>query len=288
MSKGRASDQGVVLVNVLVILALMASVVFAMVTLSDISITRSQRFSEAGQALALIAAGEASAVVALRRDLAESPDSDHLAEPWAQIQQEEVRIDAGTFALTITDAQARLNLNSLPGSGVLGVQILRRALTALELPPDVGVRIGVRLAQGQPLERLTDLEAEAGLTSVEVARLSELVTVLPGRTDINVNTAPEALIATLADNPVQARNLIGIRNRKGFLTREDITAARMILPPGASFSSRFFHVMTEVTIGSTTQLRQSLLQRYARRDGTMEVVVVGIETIDGASSDLLR
>lgn len=288
MSKARRPDQGVVLINVLVILALMATVVFAMVSLSEISITRSQRFSEAGQALALVAAGEASAIVALRRDLAEAPDSDHLAEPWAQIQQEEVRIEAGTFALTITDAQAALNLNSLPGSGALGVQLLQRVLTTLDLPAEIGLRIMARLAQPEPLDRLSDLEDGAGLTSDEVARLAELVTVLPGRTDININTAPEALLAALADNPVQARNLIGVRNRQGFLTRGNVTAMRLILPPGAGFRSSHFHVTTTVSIGGTTQSRQSLLQRRTGRGGAPEVVVVDREAVTTNSKESLE
>jgi hypothetical protein len=47
----------VILINVLVILALCATITFAMIRLSDTAITRSQRFSAAGQGLALIAAG---------------------------------------------------------------------------------------------------------------------------------------------------------------------------------------------------------------------------------------
>lgn len=275
MRQPRRKEEGVVLINVLVILALMASVVFAMISLSDLSVTRSQRYSEASQALELIAAGETSAIVVLRRDLAESPASDHLLEDWAQIQQDEVAIAGGRFSLTITDAQAKLNLNALQGAGAGGLQLLSGVITALDLSPDLSFRIAARLAQTAPLSSLRDLETDIGLTPAERARLSELATVLPRRTDININTAPEALLNVIANNPVQARNLIGIRNRQGFLTREDVIAAGMVLPPGIGFSSRFFIVTTDVVIGATAQSQQSLLQRRAGRDSQPEVVVIG-------------
>ena len=156
----RKPDHGVVLINVLVILALTASVVYAMVSLSDIGISRSQRFSAAGQALALIAAGEASAIVALRRDMADAPTTDHGAEPWALVGQDVVDITGGSFALQIQDAQRHFNLNSLPGSGALGAQMLQRIVLALDLPADVGPRIAARLAQPEPLVRLVDLVVE--------------------------------------------------------------------------------------------------------------------------------
>lgn len=270
----RTSDAGVVLINVLVILALTASVVYAMVTLSELSITRSQRFSAAAQAQVLIAAGEASAITALRRDMRDAGQSDHLAEPWALAGQTPVPIEGGRFALRIEDAQAQFNLNSLPGSGVLGLQLLERLIGALELPPDVTARVAARLAQPAPLERLSDLVAEAGLTPEEVGLLSDLVTVLPGSTPININTAPEALLTALADNPVQARLLIGMRTRNGFLTPADVTAAQVILPPGAAYASRFYWVTVTVEVDQTTQSLRSLLQRRAGPGGNPTVVVI--------------
>ena len=278
MSMPRPPEAGVILINVLVILALMASVVFAMVSLSDISITRSQLYSEAGQGLELIAAGESSAISALRQDLEESPENDHLLESWAQIQQDEVAIEAGRFTLSIADAQAKLNLNSLSGTGASGMQMLREVLAILDLPHDVALRIAARLAQKTPLARLEELETAAGLTAAEIVRLSDLVTVLPGRTDININTAADELLAVLANNPVQARNLTGIRNRQGFLSRQDIVAAGMILPPGVGFSSRFFTVSVDVVIGGTHQSQVSLLQRHIDRNGRAVVSVVGRQT----------
>jgi general secretion pathway protein K len=274
MMARRDKDSGVVLINVLVILALTASVVFAMVSLSDLAIQRSQRYSAAGQALALIAAGEASAIVALRRDMTEAPLSDNPTEAWAQSGQQEVEIAGGSFALRIEDAQSRFNLNSLPQSGALGLQILQRIVKSLDLPPDVALRIAARLAQPAPLIRLQDLIAEAGLTPNEVTRLSQLATVLPGRTDINLNTAPAALLGVLADNAVQANRLEGLRKRKGFLTADDLATANVILPLGTGFVSRYFQVTVDVTLGDSAQHMQTLLQRRNGPGGEGQVVAV--------------
>ena len=269
----RTAENGVVLINVLVILALTASVVYAMISLSDLAILRSQRFSAAGQALALISGGEASAIVALRRDMTVAPTTDNMTEAWALVGQQQVQIAGGSFALQIEDAQSRFNLNNLPLSGALGAQILQRIVKRLDLPADVAPRIAARLVQPQSLVRMTDLIAEAGLTPGEVARLSQLATVLPGRTDININTASEALLGVITDNPVQAGRLQGIRKRQGFLTAADLTAAGVILAPGVGFVSRYFDVTTSVTIADTSQRMQTLLQRSTARGGPQVVAI---------------
>lgn len=275
MMAGRDPERGVVLINVLVILALMGSVVFAMLSLSEVSIARSQRFSEAAQAAALIAGGEASAIVALRRDMEDAPDADHLKEAWSSIGQDEVEIEGGRFALSIADAQAKFNLNSLPASGALGAQILQRIVAALDLPPGVGLRIAARMAQPAPLDRLADLIGDTGLGAAEVGRLAALVDVLPGSTDINVNTAPPDLINVLIDDPVQTRRLVSIRDRKGSLAPEDIAASGVVLPLGTAYVSAFFDVTVTVTVGAIRLVQTSRLQRRTDADERPEVVVIG-------------
>lgn len=278
MTAPRDGQDGVVLINVLVTLALASSVLYAMIGLSDLSITRSQRFGDAGQAQALIAAGEASLISALTRDMREAPDSDNLTEPWALIAQEPVTIAQGSFALAIEDAQSRINLNSNAMRGALGAQVLTRVATALDLPADVAARVAARLAQRQPLDRLGDLTAEAGLTPQEVARLSEFLTVLPNSTDVNLNTAPPQVIGVLTDNPVQAATLIATRDRNGLLTPQDVVNARLILPPGAGFTSAWFGVTVSVQVGQTVQQSTALIQRATGPGDRPRVAVVARET----------
>ena len=200
MTIPRDPQGGVILINVLVILALSSTVVFAMLRLSDTAITRSQRFSDAGQAAALITGGEVTAIAALRRDMQDAPQADHLAEAWAQIAQDDIAIEGGTFSLAISDAQGRFNLNNLAGGNPADLQILQAILAELDLPDATGLRILARMADPAPLTALSDL-LDAGISADEVARLSPLVTVLPQPTPININTMPDAMFAVLAGKP---------------------------------------------------------------------------------------
>ncbi|WP_072297813.1 general secretion pathway protein GspK [Paracoccus sp. SM22M-07] len=274
----RGPQDGVVLINVLVMLALASSVLYATISLSDLSIARSQRFSEAGQAQALIAAGEASLIAALTRDMAEAPQTDNLSEPWAQIAQEPIAIAQGSFALAIQDAQSRINLNSNAIRGALGAQVLDRVGRALTLPPDVAARIIARLAQQQPLDRLEDLIIQAGLTAQEVDQLSEFLTVLPSSTDVNLNTASPGVIGALAETPDQATSLVAIRDRNGLLTAEDVADAQQVLLPGTGFTSSWFRVTATVQVGRTVQQSIALIQRAAEPDERPAVAVVARET----------
>ena len=274
----RGPQDGVVLINVLVMLALASSVLYAMISLSDLSIARSQRFSEAGQAQALIAAGEASLIAALTRDMADAPQTDNLSEPWARIAQEPIAISQGSFALTIQDAQSRINLNSNAIRGALGAQVLDRVGQALTLPPDVAARIVARLAQQQPLDRLEDLIIQAGLTAQEVAQLSEFLTVLPSSTDVNLNTASPGVIGAMAETPDQATSLVAIRERNGLLTAEDVADAQQVLLPGTGFTSSWFRVTVTVQVGRTVQQSIALIQRAAEPDERPAIAVVARET----------
>jgi general secretion pathway protein K len=270
----RPADAGVVLINVLVLLGLAATVVYMMLSLGDLSIARSQRFGEAGQALALIRAGEQSAIVALRRDMIEAPGIDHAGEAWGSIAQDRVAIEGGSFELRIADAQGRFNLNVLTGEDLQASQTLEAIVADLELPRGIAARIAASIARDGPLRELGDLTTRAGIAPADVELLATLVTALPGRTDVNVNAAPPELLAILLQNSVQARVLAATRARVGFLTPENVEAAGAILPPGVGFVSSFFEVSTAVQIGGTRQAIHSLVQRRRGEEGVEEVAVV--------------
>jgi general secretion pathway protein K len=258
---------------VLVMLGLAASVVYMMLSLADLSIARSQRFGEAGPALALIRAGEQSAIAALRRDMVEAPDVDHRGEAWATAVQRGVGIAGGTFELEIADAQGLFNLNALVGGGLQAAQTLRAIAAALDLAPETAARVAATINVDGPLRELGDLTRRAGIPRQELDAMRRLVTVLPGNGDVNVNAAPPELLAILLQNPVQARVLAATRERAGFLTPQDVEAAGVLLPPGVGFASSLFHVRTSVRIGETLQSMVSLLQRRDGPDGA-EVAVV--------------
>ena len=123
----RQTDSGVTLLFVLVILALTSAVVVTMVTVSESSVDRSRMNAEATAARALLDAGEVTAEIALRRDLASSPGIDHGHEDWAKVNQSDIAIADGRFGLTLADAQGLFNLTALATEGVLAQNQIGRA-----------------------------------------------------------------------------------------------------------------------------------------------------------------
>lgn len=266
-----SNREGMILLNVLFIVAVAAIVVMLMVTSQDVAIDRTGRFREAAQAAAYARAGEASAIVALRRDATEAPATDHLREAWSAVEDRDVPIRGGRFSLKVDDDQARFNLNSIGAGNLVAEARLARVLDALGLPKDLLDPIVTFVRVSGSVASMDELLI-VGLGPADIATLSQLVTVLPRDTPININTADERLLAVLFDSPVTARLLASTRQRRGYLTPADLSGLNAFLPPGAGFTSNFFTVETEVQVGDTRQRIVSLLIRRAGPSGA-EVVV---------------
>ena len=80
----RKSDEGVVLINVLVVLAIAGGLMMLLITSQEAALDRVSRASDAATAEQIAMGAEASVVDALRRDLDTGPDTDHFSEPWAR------------------------------------------------------------------------------------------------------------------------------------------------------------------------------------------------------------
>lgn len=268
----RKGEAGVILINVLAIIAIASAVAVTMLTMSQAAISRSQRFSEAAQALATCLGAETSAIVALRRDFAEGPDVDHARETWALLAETGAPIAGGTFDLFIEDAQSRFNVNELRGGGVVALENFRAIVVSLELPPDFADRAFALVRFTGPVADLREL-ARAGIADEALDQLSRLVTALPGRTDVNLNTASQDLLAVLLRNPVAAAFLVSRRDRLGYLTPDDLDAADIVMAPGLGFASSYFRVEVDVRMGEARQAVTSLLHRRASA-GLAEVVTL--------------
>ena len=280
----RKHDGGVTLLFVLVILALTSAVVVTMVTLSESAVDRSRFYDEATSAQALLSAGEATAVIALRSDLATSPEVDHDREVWAKVNQADVAIAGGRFGLALGDAQGLFNLTNLGTEGVLAQNRLRDILGALDLDTDLALRIIATFSATLPPTRLAQLRDAAGVSDAELAALATMVTILPRNTTVNVNAAPVALLAVLLNNPVQAKLLDTRRAKLGFLTPADVSALGVILPAGLGFQSTFFRLRVTVQVGTTLQAQDSLIERGGDADGAADAFVVARESTMAAGS----
>lgn len=139
----REPEDGVILVNVLVILALTAGIVALMFGERDSARERVVGMADAARAEALALGAEASVIAELRRDLEIAPETDHFGEPWAQIAQEEARLATGRFSVTIRDAQRKYDINRLAGGGLGPVTTLARLLEEVDQPTDLAAQIAL-------------------------------------------------------------------------------------------------------------------------------------------------
>ncbi|MEO6151578.1 MAG: Type II secretory pathway component PulK-like protein [Croceibacterium sp.] len=268
----RESERGMILINVLVIVMLATSVLALMLAGDDADVERSTSLRSASQAMAYARGGELTAVAALRRDLAAGGPSDALDDGWAKIGDNAAPIAGGRFTLAVIDAQAKFNLNSLTGGGILAGASLEQIVHAAGLPADIAKQIGQGIQLTGPIGDLADLE-KVGFTPAQVAQLARFCTVLPTPTVVNLNTADEALIAILTGNPTAARTLVQARMRAGHLTPADLSAVSILLPPGTGLRSDYFWVRARVTNGRTRQQLTSLLYRRMGEKGP-EVLAV--------------
>ena len=268
-----AREQGMILINVLLIIALAASVVVLMVSSRDAGIDRTLMMREAARAQAVALGGEASAVAALRRDMTEAPESDHMREAWTSVIQPDAAIDGGRFSLAVVDAQAKFNINMLVSGDPGARALLARILTSFRYPPEYGPLLLDALRASGRIASLQQL-ALGGIDAETIARLGVIADALPIDTTINLNTAGQPLLALLLDDATKAQMLIRQRDAVGYLTARDFAMAGASVPPGTGFTSNLFYVITRVHIGATTQVLTSLVHRRTDPEGHPHAEVI--------------
>jgi len=230
---------------------------------------------------------------------------DHLGEPWA-VPLQEARLssflaadrnnattESGPEVLEaflsgqIIDLQSLLNVNNLlEANGKLsnsGLESFKRLFEVLELP---GAELD-RMAQSLRLASVASADSGSsamaplrpqrveqlawlGLSAQTLAALQPYITVLPGRTAVNLNTASAEVIYasghqfTMAD----AQMLVAARERTPFRTNSD---AYKLLPGGApppaqgtsevGVASRFFEVRARLRLNELMVEERSVVER---------------------------
>jgi len=276
----RSDEQGMILLNVLMFVAIASGLVLLMINREELALDRGIRTAEAARALAAARGGELSAVIALRRDGEEAPDADFAAEPWGKVGQTEVPIDGGSFALAIADAEGRYNINNVR-SGEAGQVILFQTIAR-----EIGLadeQITAAIEYVRLMGPVTDLRPlrMIGVDPKLQAQLERMVTALPTETTINLNAVDPELLAILVHDRVVAERLAAARKRKGFLDASDLAAENATMPWGTSFNSSSFWIHSRARIGTTTQELATLVQR--RRDPNRGLLTEPVERWRGAA-----
>jgi general secretion pathway protein K len=245
------------------------------------------------QGLMYVQGAEAWAADILRQDLVDSPDSDDLSEAWA-IELPPLPVDGGTITGRLEDLQGRFNLNNLIDEhgreDKLSRQQFERLLNVLDidpalaggvidwLDPDTDMRFPnggedvTYLAMDPPyrtanamLTSPSELMAITGFDKETYARIAPYVTVLPRGTRLNVNTASDALLASLSDDIdlSKADSLIQERGGAQFVdigaTFEDLVEPEVLRRIDGV--SEHFLLTATVTLGTNQMTMRSVLQR---------------------------
>jgi general secretion pathway protein K len=233
----------------------------------------------------------------LRED-ARSGGADHLAEPWA-VPLQEARLatflsmdvsnaDADRDAFLsgqVSDLQARLNVMNLIDQdkiSVPGKLAFDRLFEQLGLPPEqvnvladqlLAAKKGARSdGTGNPQAPLMPQRIEQlvwlGLPAASLSALKPYITLLPERTQINLNTASaEVLQASVTGlDPAEAKRLVAARETAHFSTIADAgqrsAAVREASSSGQlSVSSRFFEVRGRIRLDQAVVEERSVVQR---------------------------
>ncbi|WP_323783828.1 type II secretion system minor pseudopilin GspK [Thalassovita sp.] len=243
-------ERGFVLVNALVIVAALTAVAVFLLSRAETGRVRLLAGIEAEQLALNLDAYEAWAVTLLARD--GDPVRDHLGEDWANAAAD-LPLARGRVAGQITDMQGLFNLNWLADpDNLLARDAFDRLLARIGVPSNAGTAIRDLLRPGGPENRdaylrldppldpvggsllmRDQLRAIPGLSPQVLARLTPYITVIPGDSRLNVNTASEVILAAfLPDLPAATLNrIVTERDREPFASVEDfMTAAGLARP----------------------------------------------------------
>jgi len=260
-----------ILVNVLMFVAIASGLVLLMINREELALDRSIRAREAARALAVVRGGELSALVALQRDARIAPEADYPGEPWGALAEDGIAIEGGRFDLALADAQGRFNVNSVRrGEDPIPQLVFLRIARAAGLTDEQGVAAIALIRERGPVQDLRPLGAF--LPPDKAALLARMVTALPGDTPVNLNAATPELLGVLFE-PDKVPRLLAVRNRQGYLSKEDLAREDVTVPAGTGFQSNHYWVRTRATIGGTVQQGATLIERVKTEAGIQAIPV---------------
>ena len=291
MRKG-LGNRGVALITAMLITALASLVAANLAWDNALDVRRTMVLLNSDQAVQVALGAESWVIGILHQDLQDS-ETDHLGEIWA-IQLPGFPIDGGDVTGTIQDLQGRFNVNNLiDENGQVETDSLerfRRLLEALEIDPRfagiaadwidrnaeasfpdgaedsiyTGILPPYRSAN-QSLTSASELAALEGMDREIFNVLRPHITALPGRTNINVNTATAALLQSLDEkmSAADVERLIAERESAGFADIQ--TAFSSLVTPDVlntlEETTNYFQLKVVVRIDTVRVTLYSLLQR---------------------------
>ncbi len=299
-------QRGVALITALLVMALLASLGLSLSwdNAMDVRRTMTMLYHDEGTQAAL---GAETWVMSLLRDDAEDSETDHLGEIWAAempvlpIESDTIQ---GALHGDVQDLQGRFNVNNLVNRNgeidTLALVQFRRLLDALSIDPrfaelaadwiDADQRAELAGAEdpiysgmvppyrsaNQHLTSVTELAALEGMDKGTFDILLPHITALPGRTEINVNTATAAVLQSLSDDISAdiAESLLGEREEAGFANIESSFAPYLGAEAARDLrdTSDYFQLKVVVQIDTVRITFYSVLQRDPQRGSVVPIL----------------
>jgi len=301
-------EKGVALITAIFIVAVVVTITSALSLNQQVWIRQVQNMMDKSQATSVLNGAFLSATALLAED-AKLNDSDHLKELWATLPLGG-EAEGGLYIGTASDAQSLFNLNNLVSGdkpSTADIAVFRKLLAHVELDenlveavvdwidkdskrrPNGGAEdttytgkqpVAYRTAN-RLIESVHELRLIEGFSSLEnrasLNQLLGLVTALPQRTTINVNTAPAVIINAILPNATDTvgENIVKYRSKKPFDSKNDFIKqlARGQKPPKVAYDIKtsyfFIHVQTE--FGRLSNRSIGLLHRPSKGKNTKMV-----------------
>ncbi len=296
-------DRGVALITALLVTSLASIMAISLVASQQIEIRRTGNLINSDRAYVFALGVESWVKQILVRD---DSKKDSLDEDWAMVLPP-ITVEGGQVAGRIEDMQSRFNLNNVINGGkpsAPDVQIFERLLDGIGQSPDlvqalldwIDADIDTRFegaggaeddeytgydlpyrAANQPLASPSELLLVKGFSQEIYDQLAPLVTALPVRTPINVNTAPAPVLAALSEkfSRSDAEALIELREESSFANvgdflQQDMVKDRDINQDTISIKSDYFMLDGAAQYGERGKVRLfSLLSRSNNKVGVI-------------------
>lgn len=288
-------QQGVALITAILIVAIATIAATAMVSSGNIAIHRSATLQDSEKGWWYAEGVEQWVMTILERDR-EANEVDSLDEPWAQ-PVDYLPVDEGVLRGRVVDLQGRFNVNNLGTSDTAAFERYRNHFERLFRFVEAGdnfqaraIAAGIRdwidpdqdptgfdgaedneylgleqpyRAANQPMASVSELLLVKGVTPAIYRALSPYVAALPIiNSAINVNTAPEPVLLTLAEDA--GPELQGFLEAREEQPAQDLASVQTLFPatsPPIDIQSRYFRLESEALIGSSRVGLYSLIFR---------------------------
>ncbi len=289
-------ERGFALVLTLIVTALLVALTAEFVNEVFVDTSARQNFVDGQQASIMAISGVSACITGLQTIQTKHPSYTSLADLDLLAKLLNIQDERGTLLVTIEDESGKINLNSgwgdngspLPPYSDFATRLFKNNGIPLDLldtladwrdtndePHPAGAETTYYRtlkppysAKNNRLETVEELRLVKGFDAATVGKLRPFATVYADCTKINVNTAPQEVIAALADDMTKelAKQVVDYRMTTPFQTVNDL--ANVPGMPGkivqglqvyASTTGTAYRIVSQATVGETIRVIEAVV-----------------------------